>query len=388
MKAAAFVLAALFLAATASPARAQLGGLGKIKGAADKAADAKQKYDDYNITDKEERQLGEQVSLQLRDRFGVYQDQKVTKYVMLVGTVLAQTSRRPELDWKFIVLDTDGVNAYAAPGGFVHVTRGLLGLMKNEAELAGVLGHEVTHVTEKHTVNAIKQQKGISMAGEAAGSGGGLRDQFIAKMAAAAFNKIFEGEFSRGDEEQADKIGAQLANKVGYLPSGIADVLKKIDARNAGRDSRNGGWFASHPDTADRLEKNAKQINAEKLTGKATAEARYKTNITFDAKPITEVPTDVEGAAGLAGGDKKKADDKDKKAEEAKKDDGKKKGGFGLSSITGNKQQASSQQTASAGARGVGGAPDRDAKGGSNKSVLAVKVSASELDAFKKGITG
>ena len=375
MKAAAFVFAAVFVAVTAAPARAQLGGLGKLKGAADKAVNAKEKYDDYNITDKEERQLGEQVSLQLRNRFGVYQDAKVTKYVALVGTVLAQASTRPTLDWQFIVLDTDGVNAYAAPGGLIHITRGLLGLMKNEGELAGVLGHEITHVTEKHTVNAIKREKGVNIGGEVAGGGGGLRDQFIAKMSAAAFNKVFRGEFSQSDENESDKIGARMASKVGYIPQGIADVLKKIQARNSSQQERN-GMFASHPATKERIENNEKLIKAEKLNGTATAESRYKSNITFDAKPITEVTTTDEGAAGLAAGDKKK-DDKD-----AKKDDKKK----GLSSITGGKEQASNQQVASAGARGVGGAPDRDASGGPNKSALGVKVTAAELEAFKKGI--
>ena len=134
--------------------------------------------------------------------------------------------------------------------------------------------------------------------------------------------------------------------------------------------------FASHPATKERIENNEKLIKAEKLNGTATAEARYKSNITFDAKPLTEVATSEEGAAGLAAGDKKK-DDKD-----AKKDE--KKGG--LSSITGKKEQASNQQTASAGARGVGGAPDRDATGGPNKSALGVKITAAELEAFKKGI--
>jgi beta-barrel assembly-enhancing protease len=390
MKAAAFVLGAMFVTGTAAPAHAQLGGLGKIKSGIDKGIDAKGKYDDMNFTDAEEKQLGEQVSLKLRDRFGVYQDEKVTKYVTLVGTTLAQASSRPTLDWKFIVLDTDGVNAYAAPGGFVHVTRGLLGLMKNEAELAGVLGHEITHITEKHTVNAIKNQKGISIGADVAGgSSGSLRDQFIAKMAAAAFNKIFEGEFSRNDENESDKIGAQIANKVGYLPTGLADVLRKIDARNSGRDSRNGGWFASHPDTADRLQNNDKQVKAEKLTASATGESRYKSMVTFEAKPITEIATDEEGAAGLASGDKKKGDDpKAKDGKDAKKEEEpKKKGGFGsiAGGLTG-KQQVSTQQASSAGARGVGGAPDRDAKGGPNKTPLGVKITAAELDAFKKGI--
>jgi predicted Zn-dependent protease len=384
MKAAVIVLAAMCVAGTATPARAQFGSIGKIKGAADKAVDAKGKFDDFNFTDQEETQLGDQVSTKLRDRFGVYQDEKVTKYVALVGTVLAQSSTRPNLDWKFIVLDTDGVNAYATPGGYVHITRGLLGLMKNEAELAGVLGHEITHVTAKHTIHAIQKSKGINIGSDLTGSGASLRTQFIARIAGMAFEKIFEGEWSRGDEDDSDKVGAQLANKVGYLPTGLADVLKKIDARNSAREGRNGGWFASHPDTADRIKNNEKQIKAEKLTASATAEPRYTSTITFDAKPITEISTDVAGAAGLAGGDKKKDDGKkedDKKAEEPKK-----KGGFGsaLGGITGNKQQASTQQASSAGARGA--LPDRDAKGGPNKSALGVKISASEVEAFKKGI--
>jgi len=382
MKAAAFVLAVVCLAGTAAPARAQLGGLGKLKGAADKAVDAKGKYDDYNITDKEERQLGEQVSLQLRNRFGVYQDEKVTKYVSLVGTALAQASSKPTLDWQFVVLDTDGVNAYAAPGGLIHVTRGLLGLMKNEGELAGVLGHEITHVTEKHTVNAIKREKGISMGGEAVGGAGGLRQEFISRMTAAAFNKVFRGEFSQGDENESDKIGAQIANKVGYIPQGIADVLKKIQARNADRQDRN-GMFASHPSIKERIENNEKLIKSEKLSGKATAEARYKSNISFDAKPVTEIATTEDGAAGLASGDKKKGDDP-KAADNKNAEEPKKKGGIGIPGMGGSKQAASTQQASSAGARGA--TPDRDAKGGPNKNALGVKITAAELDAFKKGI--
>src|SRR5215471_18926494 len=142
MKAAVIVLSA------AAPAHAQLGALGKIKSGADKAADAKQKADKMHISEKDEVKIGAQTSLSLRTRFGVVQDAKVTKYVTLVGSALAAASERPNLDWKFIVLDTDAVNAFAAPGGFIHVTRGLLGFAKNEAELAGVLGHEITHVTE------------------------------------------------------------------------------------------------------------------------------------------------------------------------------------------------------------------------------------------------
>ncbi len=87
-------------------------------------------------------QLGAEVSQRIRARYGVVQNQAAHRYVALVGTALAQVSSRPDLAWKFIVLDTDAVNAFAAPGGFVHITKGALANLKSESELAGVLGHE------------------------------------------------------------------------------------------------------------------------------------------------------------------------------------------------------------------------------------------------------
>jgi len=382
MRTAAFVLGAL-LVIGASPAHAQLGALGKLKKGADKAVDAKQKYDDYNITDQEERQLGEQVSAKLRERFGVFQDAAVTKYVTLVGDALAQGSKRPGLQWKFIVLDTEGVNAYAAPGGFVHITRGLLGLMKSEAELAGVLGHEITHVTEKHTVDAIKRSKGIEIGKEAVAG----RADFLARYASATYDRVLDSAYSRDDESEADKFGVQVANKTGYAPHGLADALQKVADRNASRTEPN-GVFVSHPVIKDRIASIEREIKADKLTATATVESRYKQNITFDAKPVTEIAAELEGAAGLAAGDKKKEDTKDTKdakdTTEQKDTKEQKKSGFGLSSITGGKQAQNNQQVASAGARG--GVPDRDAKGGPNKDALTVKITPAELEAFKKGI--
>src|SRR5204862_7690080 len=109
--------------------------------------------------DEDEQKIGAGVSEKIRDRYGVVQDPAIHKYVTLVGLTLAQHSARPNLPWKFIVLDTDGVNALAAPGGFIHITRGALSLMANAAELGGVLAHEVIHVTEKHTIRAIPKGK-------------------------------------------------------------------------------------------------------------------------------------------------------------------------------------------------------------------------------------
>ncbi len=372
MRAAVFILASLL---TAAPAHAQLGG---ILNKAQKAKDTADKVADLNISDDEERKLGENVSANLRDKFGVYQNAEVTKYVSLVGNALAQGSSRPNLNWTFIVLDTDAVNAFAAPGGIVHVTRGLLGLAKNEAELAGVLGHEITHVTAKHTVRFIQKSKGISLGSDYAG-GGSTRDYIVAKMSEKAFHLLLDGAFSREDEGESDKVGVELANKLGYAPDGLAELLKKLDARNGGREDRN-GLFASHPDTKDRIAKIETQVKDEKLTGSATVASRYTTYVTFDAKPVTEIAVSTEGAAGLAG------DGKDAKKDDEKKEEPKKKGGLlGKFTTSSSEQKQASQTTASAGSRGVG-SPDRDAKGGPNKSALGVKVTSSDIDAFKKGI--
>ncbi|PYR93264.1 MAG: hypothetical protein DMF84_09730 [Acidobacteria bacterium] len=368
MRAAVFILASLL----AAPAHAQFGS---ILNKAQKAKDTADKVADLNITEEEERKLGENVSTSLRDKFGVYQDAEVAKYVTLVGNVLAQGSSRANLNWTFIVLDTDAVNAFAAPGGIIHVTRGLLGLAKNEAELAGVLGHEITHVTAKHTVRFIQKSKGISVGSDLAG-GGSTRDYIISKMSEKAFHVLLDGTFSREDENEADKAGVELANKLGYAANGLAEVLKKLDARNSGREDRN-GLFASHPDTKDRIAKIEKEVKDEKLTGSATVSSRYAKYITFDAKPIEEIAVSTEGAAGLAGDGK-----------EAKKDEPKKKGGlFGKVGLSSGSQAQNTQTTASAGSRGVG-IPDRDATGGSNKSTLGVKITPADLVAFKKGIVG
>lgn len=371
----------------ATPVYAQgIGGfLNKAQKAKSDADKAKKTYDEWNITEKEERQIGEDVSRNLREKYGVVQDQELTKYVSLVGMVLAKSSSRPNLDWKFIILDTDGVNAFAAPGGIIHITRGLLGVIKNEAQLAGALGHEITHVTEKHTINYIRDSKMISTGADAAG-GNSTRDLFVSKVSERAYHVLLDGEMSQGNESAADRGGVKLANSVGYSPSGLVDVLKALDARNKGQDSRN-GLFASHPATQERINALEKQIASEHLSAKATVDARYKQHVTFDAVPASKIAMDVNGAAGLAGGESssssKKSDGKNASADNPPP---KKKGLMGgLTSITSSKQNESSQTVASAGARGIG-TPDRDAKGGPNKNALTVTITPAELVAFKRGI--
>jgi len=350
--------------ALAAPAHAQLGGkLGqRIKDAGDKAKDAKAKVDKFVFTDSEEHQLGSEISGMLREKYGVVQDKAVHKYVTLVGTVLAQASSRPALGWTFVVLDTDGVNAFAAPGGFIHITRGALALIQNEAELADVLGHEISHVTAKHTINAIKKANAAEMAGEQA------RQAFISEVASKAYGMILENKFDRGDEMDADKTGVTLANAAGYAPNGLSAFLTRLSDRNKDLKDRS-GLFASHPETKARLDGLGKVIASSKLTAAAMVPARFQKTISYKPVPVTQIAAVPDGAAPAPA--------------ETKAGGG--GGKFGLSGMNPlGKEKTGSQTVASAGSRGVN--PDRDAKGGPNKAAVAVTVTSSEIAEFKKGI--
>jgi predicted Zn-dependent protease len=354
------ILAAVLLSFSV-PAFAQLGGIG---GALKKAQESKQKIDDLTITDAEERQIGEDVSTKIRARFGVVQDPAIHKYVTLLGTTLARESERPNLNWTFVVLDTDGVNAFASPGGIVHVTRGALALAKNEAELAGVLGHEIGHVAHKHTVNAIKKSNAVKMGTDAAG-----RSSFLSSYANKAYEMILENNFDRGDELDADKVGVELAGKAGYKAGSLSDFLERLDERNKNQAERN-GLFASHPETKERIDKIRKQ--AASASASAMVEARFKSNVKYQVTPLDAISLGKDAAATTP----PPAESKDEP----------KKKGFGL----GNMKQAvapenkSAQVSASGGARGLGA--DRAAKGGSNPTLVKATVTDGELATFKKGI--
>ncbi|HJR61111.1 MAG TPA: M48 family metalloprotease [Vicinamibacterales bacterium] len=372
MKHAAFALA---LVLTASPAYAQLGGLGKAIRVKEKA----DKIRNLVVTEADERKIGEKVSDRVRVEFGVFQDQAVTRYVTLVGTMLTQNSSRPDLKWEFIVLDTDGVNAFASPGGLVHITRGALGLIKSEAELAGVLGHEIAHITRKHTVNAIKKNATVELGVDVAPG----TPAFVEGLANAAYDNIVEKGFDRGDEEDADEHGILLANKAGYNPSGLGTFLTKLAERNKEQSAKErNGLFASHPETQGRIDKLTKQITTAKLNATATVQPRYASHITFDAPPLSEIAMVVAGTRGVAGA----TGGKEGKAEEKEKP---KKRGFGLGSLglSSSPQAESKQASASAGNRAVGA--DRAAPGGPNPSKVTVPaLTPADLQAFKQGIAG
>jgi beta-barrel assembly-enhancing protease len=324
------------------------------------------------ITEDDELKLGASVSERVRDRYGVVQDAAVHRYVTLVGTLLVKKSTRPNLPFRFIVLDTDGVNAFAAPGGYVHITRGALGLLSSEAELAGVLAHEISHVTGKHTIKAIQKNKLVQMTAE----------ESITKNA-EVWNKLVDvtsdlvmAGYGRSDEMTSDREGLAMADAAGYAAGGLGEFLARLDERNRNTSGRQ-GLFASHPEMKERLGTLDGEIKARKYASAVVLPDRYRRNVSYTARPVTEITTVEAGSAGLAGSTAKPGEAQ-KPADEPKKK------GFGLSGLLkpAGTEKKSAEVTGSAASRGVD--TERNAKGGPVKTMVAVRVSAAELDAFRK----
>ena len=367
------LVAAGLMAGLAAPARATGQSSGQLGSIFKKA----QQVHDLEINDEDEQKIGAGVSEKIRERYGVVQDPAIHKYVTLVGLTLAAHSSRPNVPWKFIVLDTDGVNALAAPGGYIHITRGALSLMKSEAELADVLGHEIIHVTEKHTIHAIQKGKAIQMgANETLANSPSLLNKMVDK----ATDAVMAG-FGRSEELEADDKGIVVANSAGYDPKGLGAFLTTLSDRNKNSTGKQ-GLFASHPEMDERLKKLEKSIADQKLAGTALLEARFHENVKYKPVAQASVAGVTKGAAGLAGD----SADSQKKSDDKPADDGKKKkGGFGLGKLmtASGSEQKSAENTTGASAKGVTDT-ERDAKGGPNPAMVAAKATAAELTAFKK----
>jgi predicted Zn-dependent protease len=226
----------------------------------------------------EEVELGRSIAAAVGARYKVSRDRNLTKYVALVGNTVAATSDRPDVRYYFAVLDSDEINALAAPGGFVFVTRGALALMPDEAALAGVLGHEVGHIALRHHAESIKAAKRKNLAvmglqqGLAFTSVGGFSGLIGATADALAEQIILKGH-SRAEEMESDTVGFQYAARAGYDPAGLREFLAALAARGA-QDAGVAKFFSTHPGTEDRLREQTKLRQAWSGTGKREA-ARF-----------------------------------------------------------------------------------------------------------------
>jgi predicted Zn-dependent protease len=185
---------------------------------------------------------------------GVYEDAELQRYVQDIGLRLARASERPNLPWHFAVVDAPAVNAFALPGGYIYLTRGILPFLDDEAELAGVLGHEIGHVTARHSAQQYTQAT-------SAGIGLTLLSIFVPEArplqgaAETALGVLFL-KYGRDDEIQADKLGVGYAAKVGWDPAGVAGMLTTLSRLDEASGSRKGvpNWLSTHPDPAARVQ--------------------------------------------------------------------------------------------------------------------------------------
>jgi predicted Zn-dependent protease len=222
-----------------------------------KAAETVKKVQKANadINEPQEISLGEGIASNLLGAAPLLNNPAVQQYVNRVGRWLTLQTERPDLPWQFGVLDDNDVNAFAAPGGYVFITKGLLAQMNSEAELAGVLAHEISHVLRKHHLQAIKKgartELLADLANDAIKNNGA--DPRFSKLVSAG-TEVYARGLDKNDEYEADRMGVVIAARAGYDPYGLPAVLQTLQSINPS-DSSVALMFKTHPALADRLGK-------------------------------------------------------------------------------------------------------------------------------------
>ncbi len=225
-----------------------------------------------NIVEEQEVQFGQNMSAVLLGTRPLYENEAINVYVNQVGMWLASNSSRPELAWQFGVINSSAINAFAAPGGFVFITSGMLMQLENEAQLAAILAHEIIHVTEQHHLNAIKDEafrgavtETLFVSAEAYQANTGSKNEnkhytaWANKITSMAQDLYAKG-LDRDDELQADQYGIRLLAKSGYDPFAFIDNLQVLQSI-AADDSSLALLYKTHPAPEQRLQALAGQLD-------------------------------------------------------------------------------------------------------------------------------
>ncbi len=200
----------------------------------------------------EERAIGGSLALEVFRNFGgQYKNDKLQRYISLVGLSVAGVSDRADIPYHFAVLNSPTPNAFATPGGYIFVSSGLLKLVRNEAELAGILGHEVAHVAKRHALKTIERSKTLSgfsqLTTSILDSDPGVLDNIVKEMSSTLFTKGLDKNL----EYEADKFGMDYAYRVGYNPGGLRDFMKVLGKSQESRSV----LLSTHPTPRDRYGK-------------------------------------------------------------------------------------------------------------------------------------
>lgn len=221
---------------------------------ADTAAQTSEDKPAFNLrspSKAEEIQLGREITGNLLGAAPLVKDEQLQIYVNQVGRWVANQSERADLPWHFGVIESDDLNAFSAPGGYVMITKGLYRKLENEAQLAGVLGHEIGHVVKKHQLKLLQKSQLLSMGAGLLGSKVGKDNQTIQKIIGSGA-EISARSLDKDAEFEADRIGMTLATRAGYEAYGLPEVLQTI-AQVSKTDSSVALLFKTHPAPDDRL---------------------------------------------------------------------------------------------------------------------------------------
>jgi len=238
------------------------------------------------VSTQQEVQMGQQEAQQVNAQLPMVQDAVINNYVNALGNRIAHTTSRADLNWQFQVVNSDIVNAFALPGGFVYVNRGVLERASNMSEVAGVVGHEIEHVVRRHSVQQMEQAQGANVGVGILCALTGVCQSGVAQAAINIGGTAVFAKFSRSDEVQADEGGFNNVMRAGISPRGMYTFFQKLlaEEQQSGGGGNAAAWFSDHPGTQDRLadiQRMLSQVPASQLnslqsndTGFATMKAR------------------------------------------------------------------------------------------------------------------
>ncbi len=203
------------------------------------------------VSTQQEVQIGQDAAQQVNAQLPMVQDAVINNYVNALGNRIARTTSRTDLNWQFQVVNSSMVNAFALPGGFVYVNRGVLERASSMSEVAGVLAHEIEHVVRRHSVKQMEQAQGANVGVGIVCALTGVCQSGVAQAAINIGGTAVFAKFGRADEVQADEGGFNSLVRAGINPRGMLTLFQKLLAEQGSGSST--GWFADHPGTTDRI---------------------------------------------------------------------------------------------------------------------------------------
>jgi beta-barrel assembly-enhancing protease len=206
------------------------------------------------VSTQQEVEMGQSYVQQINQQLPIVQDPELNRYVNVLGDSIARLTSRTDLtDWHFYIVDSKEVNAFAVPGGFVYVNRGLIERTNKMDQLAGVLGHEIGHVVRRHSIKQMQQQQGANIGVTLACVLTSVCNNQAGQAAIQVGGTALFAKFSRGDEAEADEEGVRNTIRAGINPNGIPEMFQILIDERQSNPSSVEGWFATHPLEEDRI---------------------------------------------------------------------------------------------------------------------------------------